>query len=251
MYSPRLAAAQSNSIRGDIEGNVAHHVELAEAAAKHGTRLVVFPELSLTGYEPELARKLALSVTDPRLRPLFEVAKSRGITIIAGAPTLTKAGLHIAAFVFQPTAETLIYTKHYLHKGEEPYFTPGMIRPIIELDNERVSLAICADTTHPSHAAEAARTGASVYAAGVLITPNGIEADSSQLKGYAVEHRMVVVMANHASPTGGWASAGRSAIWDEDGREVVVAPGAGEVILIAGQVDGMLHGELLHPGFRQ
>ncbi len=227
---------------------MAHHVELAELAAKHDARLVVFPELSLTGYEPELARKLALSVTDPRLRPLCEVTKSRGITIIAGAPTLTRAGLHIAAFVFQPTAETLIYTKHHLHKGEETYFTPGRIRPIIELDDERVSLAICADTTHPSHAAEAARAGASVYAAGVLITPNGIEADSSQLKGYAVEHRMVVVMANHAFSTGGWDSAGRSAIWAEDGREVVVVPGDGEAILIAGHEGGLLRGELLRPG---
>jgi predicted amidohydrolase len=118
---------------------------------------------------------------------------------------------------------------------------------MIEVDGEHVSLAICADTTHPSHAAEAARAGASVYAAGVLITPNGIEADSAQLRGYAAEHRMIVLMANHASPTGGWATAGRSTIWDDHGREVIAAPGGGEAILIAARWGGSLRGELIRP----
>jgi predicted amidohydrolase len=85
------------------------------------------------------------------------------------------------------------------------------------------------------------------HAAGVLITLGGIAADSAHLKGYATEHRMVVVMANHASPTGGWATAGLSTIWDERGREVVASPADGETILIAGHEDGVLRGELIHP----
>jgi predicted amidohydrolase len=71
--------------------------------------------------------------------------------------------------------------------------------------------------------------------------------DSAQLRGYAVEHRMVVLMANHASPTGGWATAGRSAIWDEHGGEVVAALGDGEAILIARREGGVLRGELICP----
>jgi len=243
--NPRLAVAQSSSIRGDITGNVTHHAELAEAAARRGARLIIFPELSLTGYEPDLAMRLALTANDPRLRPLKEVAEVSGITIVAGAPMMTKAGLHIAAFVFRPAGETLIYTKHHLHKGEEAFFVPGTLNPMIELDGERISLAICADTTHPSHAAEAARAGASVYAAGVLITPGGIQADSTQLRNYASEHGLVVLMANHASPTGGWATAGRSAIWDEGGIEVVTAQGEGESLLLATREKGVVRGELL------
>jgi predicted amidohydrolase len=243
MPNPRLAAAQSSSIRGDIEGNVAHHVKLVETAAKHGVSFIVFPELSLTGYEPDLGRELALKATDPRLNPLREVAKEKGIIIVAGAPMLSNAGLHIAAFIYRPSGDPLVYTKHHLHKGEESFFAPGRIRPMVELEGEQVSLAICADTTHPSHAAEAARVGAGVYAAGVLITPSGIEADSAQLRGYALKHHMMVLMANHASPTGGWATAGRSAIWDEQGREVVVAPGSGEALLIASREGYVLRGE--------
>jgi predicted amidohydrolase len=244
---PGLAVAQSSSIRGDIEENVAHHAELTEKALNHGARLIVFPELSLTGYEPDLARDLALKASDPRLNPLRKVAKEREITIVAGVSMLSDAGLNIAAFVYRPSGEPLVYTKHHLHKGEEAFFSPGRIRPMIDVDGERISLAICADTTHPSHAYEAARAGADVYAAGVLITPNGIEADSAQLRGYAVEHRMVVLMANHATPTGGWATAGRSAIWDEHGGEVVTAPGDGEAILVARREGDVLRGELIYP----
>lgn len=52
----RIAAAQSASVPGDIAQNVAHHVQFGTLAAKRGVQLLVFPELSLTGYELGLAR---------------------------------------------------------------------------------------------------------------------------------------------------------------------------------------------------
>ena len=116
--NPSLAAAQSSSIRGDIKANVAHHVELAKAAAKPGANFIVFSELSLTGYEPELARGFAAKATDPRMKPLRRISLERGIGVVADAPMLTDIGLHIAAFVYRPPGEPLVYTKHHLHKGE-------------------------------------------------------------------------------------------------------------------------------------
>ena len=87
---------------------MAHHVELAETAANHGARFIVFPELSLTGYEPNLARELALKATDPKLKPLRKVAEEGVLTIVAGAPMLSDVGLHIAAFIFRPLGEPLV-----------------------------------------------------------------------------------------------------------------------------------------------
>jgi predicted amidohydrolase len=49
--------------------------------------------------------------------------------------------------------------------------------------------------------------------------------DSAILQGYAQKHSMAVLMANHAGLTGGWQSAGRSAVWSEDGTLVAAAPG--------------------------
>jgi predicted amidohydrolase len=196
---PVMAVAQTASVRGDVEGNVATHTRFADAAARHGARLIVFPELSLTGYEPDIAATHTLTPEDPLLRPLQDAAKRHSVTIVAGAPYRSPKGLHIAAFAIQPDGAR-VYTKHHLHSGEERYFVAGTMGLQIGLDGERVSFAVCADTTHPTHAEAAARAGATVYAAGVFITPTGIEADSTQLMGYAKKHRMVVLMANYAAP---------------------------------------------------
>ncbi len=183
---------------------------------------------------------------DPRLKSLRRLADELGITIVAGAPYRSTSGLNIAALVIQ-SGGGRAYTKHYLHSGEEMYFTPGRMGLQIEIRGEHVSFAVCADTTHPEHAEAAARLGATVYAAGVFITPNGINADSAQLRGYARDHKMVVLMANYAAPSGGFESAGRSTVWDEEGTVIIQAPGTGEALLVARREGAKMRGELFKP----
>lgn len=72
-----------------------------------------------------------------------------------------------------------------------------------------------------------------MYAAGVLITEKGYGPDTALLKGYAQTHSMVVLMANHGGATGGWESAGRSAIWSAGGALIAAAPGAGDLMVVA------------------
>lgn len=62
-----IAAAQSISVAGDLPGTIARHLDFRVAAAEQGVQLRVFPELSLTGDEPELAADLAAArgVGDP------------------------------------------------------------------------------------------------------------------------------------------------------------------------------------------
>jgi predicted amidohydrolase len=237
-----MAVAQTGSVRGDVEGNVATHLRFTDAAARHGARLIVFPELSLTGYEPDIAAIHTLTPEDPLLRPLCDAARRHSMTIVVGTPYASPKGLHIAAFAIQPEG-TRVYTKHHLHSGEERFFVAGTMGLQIGLDGERVSFAVCADTTHPTHAEAAARAGATVYAAGVFITPTGIETDSAQLRGYAKNHRMVVLMANYAAPSGGFPTAGKSAIWDERGETAIQVQGVGEALLLAHREGATMKGE--------
>jgi predicted amidohydrolase len=60
-------------VAGNVQANLDEHVRLADLAAAEGA-VVVFPELSLIGYELALARELAFSESDPRLYPLLDVA---------------------------------------------------------------------------------------------------------------------------------------------------------------------------------
>jgi predicted amidohydrolase len=73
-------------VPGNVVANLDQHVRLAHLAIAGGAREVVFPELSLTGYELEQADVLAFQRIDDRLAPLLRLAHRAGATIIAGAP---------------------------------------------------------------------------------------------------------------------------------------------------------------------
>jgi predicted amidohydrolase len=131
-----------------------------------------------------------------------------------------------------------VYTKQHLHPGEEVAFVAGQGGVALEWGDDRIALAVCADFSHASHPRQAAQAGATVYAAGVLISEGGYATDSALLQGYAAEHGLVVLMANHGGPSGGWACAGRSAIWAADGHVLVAAPGVGDALVIAHRDSG-------------
>lgn len=245
MRGLRIAAAQSPSVAGDLAANLAVHVRLIAAARAAGVQLLVFPELSLCGYELPLLRACALSPDDDRLLPLR--AAAAGMTVIAGAPLLDAGAERpcIASFTLLPDGGTRLYRKQYLHAGEDAYARPGAIGAQAQvLHGRRYVDAICADTTHAAHAQAAADAGAALYVAGVLISQAGYAADAALMQGHARRHRMGVLMANHGAPSGGYVTAGRSAFWGPDGALVAQAPGPGECLVIAEQRDGW-HGEVL------
>jgi predicted amidohydrolase len=242
-----VAAAQSSSVKGELEKNLQTHIQFIERAAKEGVNLIVFPELSLTGYEPELAAKLAINLDSPCLAPLKALAIGLNITIIAGAPLrLTSEKPQLGAFILSPHFST-VYAKQHLHPGEEVFFLPGSEAYVVAVNHMKVGVAICADISQASHPKEAARLGATLYAAGVLITPGGYAADASLVQSYAQRHHMAVVLANHSSPTGAYLAAGRSAIWDERGQFVVGVDGPGDALVLAAQQKEHWAGKILLP----
>src|SRR5438093_8392330 len=109
-----IAAAQTIPIRGDVDANLERHIRLVRAAAAQHARVLVFPELSLTGYELDLADDLAFSESDPRLTPLIEVASSYGMALIVGAPARIGPQLFIGAFIISLGRSVELYTKHHL-----------------------------------------------------------------------------------------------------------------------------------------
>jgi predicted amidohydrolase len=240
MAGLRIAAAQSATVPGGIAANVAHHCRFIDAAAQADVRLLVFPELSLSGYELPGMAATALDADDSLLAPLRERARASGMTIVAGAPLRNRNGLpFIGAIAFQPDGRTVSYRKHFLHPGEERHAAPGSaISCVIDVRGVPVALAICADTTHQAHPHAAVIAGATLYVAGSLITPGGYDRDASELGQHAKQFSLGILMANHAFATGGHASAGRSAAWMPDGQLLVAADGQGELLVIADDDSG-------------
>lgn len=244
---PRIAAAQSTSIAGNIVANVQIHTQFIIEAHQSGVDLLVFPELSISGYELPLLRDCVLKPTDTRLAPIRDLVRHTGMTVVVGAPFLqeNRPAPAIAAFTFFPDGTSSVYCKQHLHPGEEKYATKGTAgSPSHRVGDESYALAICADTSHESHAKAAAATGASLYLASVLVSEAGYHADSAQLELYARLFNIGVLMANHGGPAGGYVSAGKSAFWAPGGQLVVGTPGAGNFLLIADKRAGHWRGEV-------
>ena len=241
-----IAAAQTLPRPGDVDGNLVEHTRLARLAAAGGARAVVFPELSLTGYELELAAALAFGEDDPRLDPLRELARSEELALVVGAPVRIDGALAIGAFVLTPDGDTDVYTKHHLGAfpasanpggtvppAEDTVFCPGKRDPLLHVGEHTAALAICADTGRPAHAEHAAGRGAQSYLASMFVIPSDLDVEEKRLRTYAREHAMVTVLANFGGPTGGLPSAGRSAVWSETGELVVQLGPDGSGVAIA------------------
>jgi predicted amidohydrolase len=242
-----IAAAQSISVAGDLAANIALHQRFMQVAAEQGVQLLVFPELSLTGYERGLAAELAIAPDAEVLQPLRDFAREVCVTSVVGMPIRLSedSPVLIGALVLGADGSLEVYSKQHLHPGEEVAFAPGTGGSMLTIGGDSVALAVCADFSHASHAAAAAEQGADLYAVGVLITENGYVPDTALLQGYASTHSMTVLMANHGGATGGFESAGRSAIWASDGSLISAAPGTGNVIVVARREAGSWSGTVI------
>lgn len=236
MKNFRISVAQIHSVSGDVEENIRRHILAIKKAATLGVSYLVFPELSLTGYEPTLANQLAFTKNDDRLNPLIACAMEHAINIAVGAP-LASAGLpNIALIIISQSGRVDTYQKMHLHLGEDVYFSPGEHHHILSLCGTKIANAICADTSQASHAQIAFGLGASVYVAGVLITEAGYQTDTDLMKSYALKHNMLVAMANHNKSTGGWQPIGKSAMWSNRGL-LVSATENQQALIIAELID--------------
>jgi predicted amidohydrolase len=233
-----IAAAQFVAKHRDVEANVRRHVRLASRAADRGARMVVFPELSLTSYDLALTVSDALAPDDSRLRPLAELAHTRGLILVAGAPIAVDDSLYIGAIAFRREGRPTTYLKQYPTINEQRTFMPGPNGVTIALEDDTVGLAICADVGHVEHAQDAAKRGATVYAAGSLVSDDGYGADTELLQRYALDHSMLTLLANYGAPTGGYAAAGRSAAWSDKGKLLATAPPSGDALVVARRVRG-------------
>ncbi|WP_444894528.1 carbon-nitrogen hydrolase family protein [Microbulbifer sp. TRSA001] len=234
----KLALAQLPSEKGNIERNIESHIHAVKVAVRKKASIVVFPELSLTGYEPDLAEQLALKIDDRQLSPLADLAADCGVWLVVGAPIRQKNGIAIGSLVFSPQGEISVYLKIHLHPGEEKWFVPGSEYLSLNIEGETVALAICADVCNPGHVATYEKQGASVYVAGVLITPMGYPEDSQQLANYALEHNLLVAIANFNQPTGGYSTAGCSAVWGPEGEIVSASDTASQLVCVERDDEG-------------
>lgn len=216
-----LAAAQTKPTRGNIETNLLDHYSLIELAVQNKAQLIAFPEMSITGYERENAKELAFKKEDSRLNHLKKLAFENNITIIAGAPIEIESKLFIGEFVISPDNSVSIYTKQFLHEGEDEFFQPSFdYNPMLEIEKQKISFAICADIDNPLHPENAKKKETDIYIASIFFSPNGIPNAYRDLQNYAEKHKMNILISNFSGESWGSPSAGQSAFWNSKGELV-------------------------------
>jgi len=223
-----IAVAQPLCVPYDVAVNAVTHAATVRSA---GARVVVFPELSLSGYELDAA---AITPEDSRLTPIVGACAEAGSMALVGAPVHGEAGRsHIAMLAVDGTGAVVAYHKMWLSTTESNRFTPGNKPAVLDVDGWRLGLAICKDTGVPQHAADTAALGIDAYVAGTLKSVEEAGLQDERARRVATEHRVWVAMASFAGSTGGGYSqaAGRSSIWTSDG--VVMASAGPETGVIA------------------
>ena len=174
MSSQKIALAQINPLLGDLAGNAQLIYTAALEAHSLGAKLVVTPELSLTGYPPEdlLLRPAFIEAAQLQLDQLMlELANFPGLTVIVGHPKKTSAGLQNFASVLRDGKVIAGYAKQELpnHEvfDEVRYFVPGNQACVFECDGIQYGLILCEDAWHAGPAKQAHAAGAQV-----LLVPN-------------------------------------------------------------------------------
>lgn len=228
----KICAAQIRSMPGDIPANIANHERLIALALSQGADTIIFPELSITGYEPELAKELAVVPDDSRFDGFQRLADSGHATLAIGVPTKGSKGICISQLIFQPHHPRQIYSKQYLHPDEDEFFVRGENSFAVIGGEVKLAPAICYELSVPAHAENAGKRGAAVYLASVAKSASGVEKAVLRLAAIAARYAMTVVMANGIGASSGFTSAGRSSVWNEHG-------------VLLGQLDGTHEGILL------
>jgi predicted amidohydrolase len=227
-----IAAVQPACKANDVPANARSHAATVRAAK---AKVVVFPELSLTGYELEAA---PVAPTDAALSTIVEACAVTDSIALAGAPVEGDDGrLHIAMLCVSRHRVGVAYRKCYLGGEESVRFSPGPGPAVLDVDGWRLGIGICKDTGVAEHVSDTVALGIDVYVAGLVHTPEELVIQETRAALIAREGNAFVAFASFAGPTGGGYehTAGSSGIW---------SPG-GDVLASAGsEVGGMARASL-------
>lgn len=229
MRSFPVRVVQDRAVLGDLEANLAAHEAALAAAAADGVEVVLFPELSLTGYAlGDLADAVALDERHPAWPRVLALGAS--VDAVVGFVERGPEGwLHNAAAYLHDGRLLHLHRKVWLPTygpfDEGRFFVPGARYEVFDAPWGRGALVVCEETWHPAVAHAAVALGARV----LFVTSNtpgrgpvdgewrSQRAWSEILACYARLYAVWVVYANRVGWEEGLVFSGGSAVWAPDG----------------------------------
>ncbi|GAA5317380.1 MAG: NAD+ synthase [Candidatus Pelagadaptatus aseana] len=159
--------AQVNPLVGDIQGNTELVIEtVRQAEAEHNADIVVFPELTLTGYPPE--DLLLRDSLELRINRALEAIQGASIqaAVVLGYPRRVAGRVFNMAGVIDGGELTAEYAKQYLPNyrvfDEKRYFVPGDSVCVVRVRGIKAALTICEDIWQYEPMRQANEAGAQI-----------------------------------------------------------------------------------------
>ena len=234
---PKVAVAQLDPTLGDIDVNMDRHREAIAKARSESVDLLVFPELSLTGYRlKDSVPEVALTPQCPEFLELSDLSKH--LSIVAGF--VLESSEHFffnCAVYFEDGKASFVHRKVYLPTygmfDEQRYFARGRRIQAFDTKHGRAAILVCEDMLHPSAVTIAALDGA-----GLIIVPSAspargvseggeVDANGRTWENYnramANAYGVFVVHANRAGVEDGHTFWGGSEIVGPSGETIAKA----------------------------
>jgi NAD+ synthase (glutamine-hydrolysing) len=226
----RVALAQVDPTVGDIRGNARLIADNIARARDQGAGLVVFPELTLSGYPPEdlLLKTGFLDAVASALEEL--AAKTHGIAAVVGFPERAN-DVYNSAAVLAEGEVAAVYRKMYLPNygvfDEQRYFQAGSEAAIVELNGVPVGLTICEDIWEPGPPAMTEALGGAQVILNLSASPYRAaygRARERMLAQRAIDYLAAVVFVNTVGGQDELVFDGHSLAIDQDGGIIARCP---------------------------
>ena len=187
-----IVLAQIDLIVGDISGNTTRILEYCERVkVESDADLIVFPELSISGYPPE--DLLLHSGLKRRIAEAVELIRQnvRGIAVLVGFPEYTQDHIFNSCAVYNNGKELIRYRKHALPNysvfDEKRYFTPGNETAVFELHGIKIGINICEDIWYYKPARLSKSAGAQLI---IVINGSPYQKDGQNIRESTIKRRI-------------------------------------------------------------
>lgn len=232
MSSLNIVMVQMNTLVGDFEGNTAQVIEaMRRAEAKVAAPVLVFPELTLSGYPPEdLLLRPSIELRVNQSLQAIKAAMTGDAWLVIGYPRREGIALYNVAAVLHGGEIVAEYRKQCLPNyqvfDEMRYFQRGDSPCVVQIQGIRVGLTVCEDIWEPGPVRDAAQAGAelvlnlnaSPYHRGKRIERWELVAER------ASSNRCPIVYVNQVGGQDELVFDGGSFAVDDEGERVVTAP---------------------------
>jgi NAD+ synthase (glutamine-hydrolysing) len=234
----KIALAQINPVVGDLSGNAGKVADYIRQATAQKARLVVFPELAISGYPPEdlLFRQGFVEACQGHLERLAVL--SHQIDLIIGYPRFENGRLMNSAAYLTAGRIAQIYDKQLLPNygvfDEMRYFAAGNRSAVIKIDQVRIGLTICEDIWQSGPVQQAVSDGAQ-FIVNINASPYHVGKRQERMQTIAArcaESSVPVVYVNLVGGQDELVFDGHSMVVDARGKKLLQMTGFAEQLAV-------------------